>query len=145
MKNTNGFTLIEVLIVLSASIVLLSIGSLFQTHVIKHYQEDQFLQLFQSDVLYMQYITLIKRETFNMTIHPDQHNYIIRKGGTGKIITKRNIPSNWNVQLMTLTMPISFTFNGTIKNPGMFSIKTGESHYQVFLPFGKGRGYIIEK
>ncbi|MRH43137.1 prepilin-type N-terminal cleavage/methylation domain-containing protein [Aquibacillus halophilus] len=144
MKNAKGFTLLEVLVVLSASLLLLSIGSIIHTNILQNYQKEQFFRLFQSDLLHMQQITFIKREMLYLTIQPDQHNYIIRRAGTGKTIVKRDIPNNWHIQLVTLSMPISYTYSGTIKNPGMFTIKTDDSQYDVYFPFGKGRNYVVE-
>nr|WP_275580684.1 competence type IV pilus minor pilin ComGD [Aquibacillus albus] len=144
-NKQSGFTLIEVIIVLSMISFIISIGGAFQYHVIDQYKTRHFIQIFQDDILYMQKRTTVTRDNIYMVIEPEKNLYVIKQGPVGKSIVTREIPKTWDINLRTLTMPISFTTNGTIKNPGTFTIDTTYSSYDVSFPFGKGRCYIIEK
>lgn len=143
-KNEKGFTLIELLVVLSILTILLLIGNSLQIKTLEHNQMKQFYQSFQSDLLYMQQYTIVMKENIQLFIKPDSHYYEIRKRGTGKLLIRRTIPTNWNVKLNTLTMPLSFSLNGTIKNPGTLIVETKQQTYTIIFPFGKGRSYMIE-
>ncbi|MDL4841557.1 competence type IV pilus minor pilin ComGD [Aquibacillus rhizosphaerae] len=144
MRQEQGFTLIETLIVLSIVSLFLVIGLSFQSHSLYQNQANQFFRLFQSDVLYLQQISMVSRDNAYLTILPNEHSYEIKTGGLGEVLVKREYPKNWLVDLNTLSAPISFTINGTIKKPGMFYVKTPTRKYSIYFPFGKGRSYIIE-
>ena len=145
MNNQKGFTLVELLIVLSTLSILLVIGASFQTNTYNTYQLNRWYQLFDSDVLYMQQQTLLKRNNLYLIIKPDTKSYEIRQGGRGDVVIERKIPQNWDVKLYTLSMPLSFSIQGTIKNPGMFQILIDDKEYAIYFPFGKGRSYIVER
>ncbi|GGM31641.1 competence protein ComG [Paraliobacillus quinghaiensis] len=145
MNNQKGFTLIEILIVLSTLSILLVIGASLQTNTYDTYQLNRWYQLFESDVLYMQQQTLLKRNNLYLIIKPDTKSYEIRQGGRGKVLVERQIPHNWEVKLYTLSMPLSFSIQGTIKEPGMFLIIIDDKEFAIYFPFGKGRSYIVER
>lgn len=145
MKKENGFTIVELLIVLSLFSLLLVIGASFQTKSYQAYQFNCWYQQFESDVLFIQQQTLVSRENIYLLINPNSHTYEIRRGGLGEIITVRSFPDNWEIKLNTLSMPLSFSINGTLRNPGMFQVLTKGMAYDIYFPFGKGRSYFIEK
>lgn len=145
MNNERGFTLLEVLFVLSITCMILLLGFSIQTHVLDEHQTKQFFNVFQSDVMLIQQRTMLYEENLSITIKPEKHQYEVRKGGTGKLLYLREIPESWEVRIRTLTQPMSFTSNGTIRHPGTLNIKTKTNNYNVIFPFGKGRGYIVEQ
>ncbi|MDC3418995.1 prepilin-type N-terminal cleavage/methylation domain-containing protein [Aquibacillus koreensis] len=142
--NNKGFTLIEVLIVLSMISLFLVIGASFQPKALEQNQADYFFKLFQSDVLYLQQLTMIDRENVFIYISPDNKSYQIKRGGMGEVILTRSFPKDWTINLNTLPAPISFSPNGTIKNPGTIDLRSPTTRYSVIFPFGKGRCYIVE-
>ncbi len=143
--NERGFSLLEVIIVLGITLTILSIGTTIKVSIIDDYRTEQFLKVLQQDVLYMQQLTIVTNRNYHLTIEPDQHFYQIKQGGFGKVIVRREIPKHWTIKLNTLRMPIDFTVDGTIKQPGMFTIYTSNKSYNVYFPFGTGRSYFIEK
>lgn len=142
MKNQNGFTLTEVLLVLTAFLVLLSFGFTIPVKTIQQHEVSQFLTRFQQDILYLQEWNMYEEISAYMTIDPSKHQYSIRKNWTGDIIIQREIPEYMNIDLRTLKQPIYYTSNGTIKNPGVLMISAGNTSYKITFPFGKGRSYI---
>ncbi|MDC3413402.1 prepilin-type N-terminal cleavage/methylation domain-containing protein [Aquibacillus sp. 3ASR75-11] len=143
--NEKGFTLLEVVVVLGITVMLLFIGIKIPLSVIDHQTTKQFFERFQSDMLRMQQETTLTSEYIRMTIYPDRHTYEIRKGGTGKLMIKREIPEGWEINLRTLSQPLSFLRNGNIQNPGTFSITTNDSTFLITFPFGKARSYIVKQ
>jgi competence protein ComGD len=143
--NNSGFTLIEMITVLSITVTLIFFGITFPLHVINQHKTEQFFEHFQSDLLLMQQETMLTGENIRMTILTDSSVYEIRKGGTGQLMIRRAIPSSWEINFRTLSQPITFMRNGNIKNPGTFSIATDTNTYVITFPFGKARAHIIEQ
>ncbi|WP_112181301.1 competence type IV pilus minor pilin ComGD [Paraliobacillus zengyii] len=144
MNKDSGFTIIELLIVLSILSILLVIGTTFHIKTYQTYQFNRWYQIFESDIMFMQQQTIASMGSFYMLIKPSSHTYEIRNGGLGEIIIERPIPDTWEIKLDTLTMPLSFSTNGTVKQPGKFQIRTPSNSYDITFPFGKGRSYLVE-
>ncbi|UFT97768.1 prepilin-type N-terminal cleavage/methylation domain-containing protein [Radiobacillus kanasensis] len=144
-RNSRGFTLIETIVVLSISISLMVIGHASIIQWKESYETDAFFDVFKSDILYLQQRTMVSGDYYYMLIKPDEHIYEIRKGGYGALVRIRSIPENWEVRLQTLSMPLSFTIKGQVRQPGSFTILTGDESYKVIFPFGKGRSYVVSQ
>lgn len=142
MNKEAGFTFIEILLVLSAFLVISSIGFAVPVNLIQKQETTQFLNGFQQDILYLQEFNMYEEATAYLTIDPLNSSYSIRKSGSGKIILLRKVPKHVQVDLRTLKQPITYMKNGTIKNPGTMVIKTNTESYKIIFPFGKGRSYI---
>ncbi|WP_407268376.1 competence type IV pilus minor pilin ComGD [Radiobacillus sp. PE A8.2] len=142
MTSQHGFTLIETLITLSITITLLSLGFSVQIHVLDEYKTKKFFEMFESDMLYLQQLSVTNQEYAYMTISPTKNSYTIKKGGFGTVLRNRKIPDDWNIILHTLSMPISFSYYGNIKKPGMFTLETKTKLYAIYCPLGKGRCYV---
>lgn len=140
--DNRGFTFVEVLLVLTAFLMLMAIGFTFPAKLIKQQEANHFLNRFQHDVLYLQSLNMYETSSAFMTISPQNHQYTIHKSDTAELLVKRNIPENWTVHLRTLSQPVMYSSNGTIKNPGSLVIETEEDSYKIVFPFGKGRSYI---
>ena len=138
-----GFTLMETLVVLSVTITLMTIGATVQVHVMDEYRTEQFFKQFQMDVLYMQQHTTTTSELLYLNFNPTLRYYEVKTAGIGKSILKRPLPKNWIVDMQTMKA-ITFSANGTIKNPGVFRIHSQTSTFLINFPFGKGRCYIVE-
>ncbi|WP_117169233.1 competence type IV pilus minor pilin ComGD [Paraliobacillus sediminis] len=145
VRKESGFTIVELLIVLSILSVLLIIGTNLHIKSYQNYQFNQWHQIFESDILFMQKLSITSMGNVYMLIKPSSHNYEIRSGGLGEIIIKRPIPEEWEIKLHTLSMPLTFSPNGTIQQPGRFQIITPTTRYDITFSFGKGRSYLIEK
>lgn len=145
MRKESGFTIVELLIVLSILSTLLVIGTTFHIKTYQNYQFNRWYQIFESDLLFMQQLSITSMGNVYMLIKPSSHTYEIKHGGLGEIVIKRPIPDAWEIKLHTLSMPLSFSNNGTVKLPGKVQIISGTTRYDITFPFGKGRSYLIEK
>ncbi|WP_053219217.1 competence type IV pilus minor pilin ComGD [Virgibacillus senegalensis] len=144
MSRNAGFTFIEVMFVLSITAFLMALGVMFPLQLLEKQERNDFFQLFESDLLFLQQKSMLSSERYTLYIDPEAHKYSIRTGGTAKILVSRKIPESWKIELRTLKMPISFNLKGTIKQPGTMVIDTGRKRYKVVFPFGKGRHYYEE-
>jgi len=143
--NRNGFTLLEVLIVLGiiSFIILLSIPISFK--IIETHQEKNFIEMFEFDLLYIQSLAITTTKE-NVRIVIDKDQYKIVKGERDSLISIRTIPEN--IHINTRLRPIiSFDENGRIRDPnkGRIEIETKQSKYIVIFPLGKGRCSIVKQ
>ncbi|SDK55130.1 competence type IV pilus minor pilin ComGD [Sediminibacillus albus] len=143
--NKKGYTLVEVMLVLSITVSLIAIGFSLPRYFLHTFQTKQFFQQFNNDILYLQQLSLASKENIYLLIDPENQQYTIHQGGTGKVLIQRNIPDHCHIELRTLKMPISFTDKGSLRNPGTMIVDTGNNQYKVVFPLGKGRNYIVEQ
>src|SRR5699024_603396 len=141
-QNEHGFTMIELLIVLTIWSVLLLIVVRVPTKQIYVQQEKAFLNTFQMDVLYVQSISMGAGDK-KIKIVFKEDRYEIVKGTNNSLIKKRPIPKSFNMKMGNFHQ-ISFDQYGRIPKGGHFDIETPYTKYQVIFPLGKGRCYIIE-
>ncbi|WP_182199560.1 competence type IV pilus minor pilin ComGD [Paraliobacillus salinarum] len=144
MNKRNGFSLIEVLIVLSLLTTLLFIGGSIQYRTYDTYQFKQWYALFESDLLRLQQNTMSSTNNSYLLIRPNDNSYEVRNSTTEKPIIKRSIPKNLKIRLYSFNNPLSFSKSGTIKNPGKFQVMSKYSKWEIIFPLGKGRSYINE-
>jgi len=139
--DKNGFTLLEVMIVLAIWSVLLLLTTPIIFSQIDKQEEHRFFEVFQSDVLYIQSLAMVSKEEEVRIKFYDQSYSILQ--GRNKTVA-RAIPSDWQVNTRILSS-ISFNEKGTIRQPGTIEIKTTRDTYHIIFPFGKGRCYIVKK
>ncbi|GAA0296221.1 competence protein ComGD [Gracilibacillus halotolerans] len=140
-KSERGYTLTELLLVLSIVSFLLSVigGITYVTY--ERWMFQQFLHQFNQDLLYMQQNTMIKNQRYQLFVHSDQNGYTIREVGYGKALKERRLPNHWKIRTGSLSLPIQFSRSGSLNNPGSFSIVTNHFRFQIICPFGSGRCY----
>lgn len=141
MKNENGFTLIEVLLILCVLAVLVLLSAPINLNVLDNKEEEQFLATFESDLLYIQSVSYLSNENIRMQIKVDK--YTINDGYLGNVIYSRSIPNGWSFDLRTIQSGvISFNQNGTIRESGTIYLNTDKSTFKIVFALGKGRCYI---
>ena len=143
-KKQHGYTAIELLITLSIVGLLLSIVGSISYYTYERTLIQQFIQQWNQDLLYMQQTTMVKEHRYQLVIHTDRKGYTIFEAGYGKRIVDRQLPSDWTIRNLTLQMPLHFSRNGTLSNPGSFTIEGSLTRYQIVCPFGSGRCYHAE-
>ena len=140
MKQANGFTLIEMLAVLSIYAILILLSAPIMVKTFEAQQEKQFLKTFEFDLLYAQNLSTQSKNNIRINFDEDQYTIL----SDNEVITSRMIPENWHINLRVIKN-IGFDENGRIKEPGTMSIKRRQSEDVGVFPFGKGRGYIVKQ
>lgn len=137
--NNQGFTLLEVLFVLSvwSLLILLSVPLLFTN--IDHQVEKQFFETLESDILLVQTMSHGK-PTDNSSITFNEKTYIVRTFGHHKQVMTRSYPDGWKTDGRSFKK-LSFK-NGNIRQPGTILLQSEEADYRIIFPLGKGRGYV---
>lgn len=143
MQFKNGFTLIEVLFVLSVWSVLLILSVPLHFSILEKQEEDNFMDTLEMDLLYMQSESYGIRNYFRLTFIENE-SYIIAKDHHIKNLVERKIPEGWKINQRVMST-IAFNDKGTIVEPGNLMIQTIKNKYKVICPLGKGRCYIVKQ
>ena len=142
--NEAGFTLIEMLIVLSIVSLILSIMFIDYSSRSDEQSFDTWYQQFELDLLYSQKYTMVTRQVLRLSINRDSNSYSLRNDGSSPALITRKIPEDWDVRVTTVRNPISFTRYGQIVGPGKISVRTRNASYSITFPFGKSRSYYVK-
>ncbi|MFC4022802.1 competence type IV pilus minor pilin ComGD [Oceanobacillus longus] len=139
--NRNGFTLLEVLFVLTTLSIILLLFPPINMDAIEKKQEKQFLETFQFDVLYVQSLALNTDKKAFIRLYKDHYKIF---QGTNKTIAERFYPSGMLIDPRG-NVDINFNENGTFLYPRTIKITTKHAVYDAVFQLGKGRFYIAEK
>ncbi|MYL41782.1 prepilin-type N-terminal cleavage/methylation domain-containing protein [Virgibacillus massiliensis] len=135
----NGFSLIEMLVVLSIVMVLLGISVPPALSILEELESQYVLQTFETDVMKIQHMSAIHQSRIRIFLYEDK--YAILHNSAIKIT--RLLPTGWKID-STISRNIEFERNGNIKQPRTFYIQAPNKTYKVVFPFGKGRFRIEE-
>ncbi len=143
--DDSGFTLLEMLLVITLFTTIMTITVPINERVKESIATRDFFETFESDMLFMQNLSITKQTPLKLNIFPHDHFYEIREGGLGKLLFKRHYSSTIHIVLGTFHMPFSFNVSGTPIQPGSFTIHIKNKTYKLTFPFGKGRYYVAEQ
>ena len=141
-SKINGFTLIEVVVVLSIWSVIILLLVPISLKQIEVQQEKRFFETFEIDILYMQRLSMMTKENVRLRFYDD--SYHILKGQKEPTILVRDMPSSWKINMRNY-LSISFDENGRMRNPITIVITTTYASYNIIFPLGKGRYYVVEQ
>lgn len=137
MSKTNGFTVVEVLIVLFlvSMISVLVITAVNQT-LLKQ-ATRQFLAIFESDIMLVQSEALATLKSSRLTFYDDEYVILVN----GKQLRHRSIPNHLSFSTVNNSR-IQYSNNGTIVQPTTYLLRDRNDLYRIVFPFGKGRHYV---
>lgn len=139
IKQESGFTLVELLFVLTIVAVLLVLVIPSMIHALDEMETKQFFKELDSDVFYVQSNSLGRSDYFRIVFEPNNYRIIDPQANTVK---KRDYPANlqhYNIR------NYSFSNSGTVRNPNSSMLSNDHAKYQIVFPLGKGRHYIEKK
>ncbi|RLL48087.1 prepilin-type N-terminal cleavage/methylation domain-containing protein [Oceanobacillus piezotolerans] len=140
MRDSYGFTLLELLLALSILSVFVLITPIIKSTTLEKIRGQQFLELFQSDVMYLQTITATSNEHLRIQFFQDK--YILYRGT--KAYISRDYPPQWSIDTRGEDK-LSFNKSGTVLKPRTIVFSNKEDNYHAIFPFGKGRFYILQR
>jgi len=142
LNNKNGFTLVEMLMVLGIVSILILLIPPINTESLKRQQDEQFLETFQFDVLYVQNMSnLIHNENVFIRIYKDSYKILKNNNET---IAERPYPFGISINPGGYT-DIRFKENGTMLYPRTILITTRHEVYKAVFQLGKGRFYFAKQ
>lgn len=141
MKNNSGFTLIEVLVVLSIKVIMIILIAPVMYQNLTKTSIDVFFDELKSDVNYVQSENYLTDDFFELRFN--KRGYKIIKNSTQQLIKEKEYPDILTVETRVFNSVI-FQNNGTFKTPGRVIFKEGNKKtYELIFPFGKGGFYIV--
>ncbi|MCR2820383.1 competence type IV pilus minor pilin ComGD [Lederbergia panacisoli] len=142
-KNNKGFTLLEVLIVISVMTIIFS----FSFFTLKSFwvmmQKNMFLNQLQSDIYFGHSYALNQKETiiFRFSRINQQYEAVMRD--TNKVIIKRKLPAS--IRIVETNLPsFAITPEGNVSNFGTMVISVNDKRMKITFYIGRGR-FLIEE
>jgi competence protein ComGD len=142
VERDRGFTLIEMLLVLSAITVLMAVSLPSLSNLARQKTETYIITQLRDDLLYAQQYAMTHKTPVAVTFSESRPEYRMVETKTGKTIFTRTLPNPWKFQLTTLTLPLLFLENGNVNKAGALLLKRKESAYKIIFLLGKGRFYV---
>jgi competence protein ComGD len=142
--DEKGFTLTEMLVVLSIFLVISSISPVLLKSHYNHLDKNLFFSQFRSDFFYAQQYAISHQSIIIVNIVSDQSYYYFRERINGPIILERKYPEE--VKVTPGSMPLYFHIlpNGNISSFGSFYAKVNKERYRFTFLIGKGRFYVAK-
>ncbi|WP_188206151.1 competence type IV pilus minor pilin ComGD [Alkalibacillus aidingensis] len=142
--NSKGFTLVEVLIVLS----IVTTITYFSLNMFQEIQNkrtiNQFFATFEQDIFYIQQYTLLNQSRLTLTFQPHSHGYRIYDNPLMPAHIVRQFDDTIIFHTTDLNHKIRFNTTGNISQPGSFEVIIHNQTYRITFPFGKGRYYVTQ-
>lgn len=138
----NGFTFIELLLVLSILSMLTFIVMHISFASLHKQYENYFFQTLTEDIRYIQNIALSDRKAHaSILFNSSSYEIVIRQDARPSYV--RKLPEGWEIK--TNLRSIAFTESGNISQAGTISINSPHNQFKVVFPLGKGSYYVTEK
>ncbi|AGT32772.1 competence protein ComG [Geobacillus genomosp. 3] len=142
MARNGGFTLLEMLVVLSAALLLAALVAPTLSGIMHQREETYMLALLRADLYGAQQHAVARRVKVSVFFTEGSGEYRAVDTDSGQRIIVRTLPAPWQFQLGTLRNPLIFTDNGNIEQGGTVWVKSRKGNYKVTFLLGKGRFYV---
>lgn len=139
--NSFGYTLIEMMIVLSLLSILLTLVFLHITPTQNASLTKHFLEEIQSDLRYTQELAYVNGSSYRFSISPSKGIYSIQ-GNASTVVRTNKIPDHITIDEGTMGYQIVFGGNGNVQKAGTLYMKAGKEEYKLVVQVGAGRFYI---
>ncbi|WP_088041724.1 competence type IV pilus minor pilin ComGD [Bacillus sp. EAC] len=136
-KSQDGFTLVEMLMVLSLIMLLLILPITQMKKIEENQKLVLFLQMFQNDLFLTQRNAAIKQIPTRIIFF--KGNYEIQDNLLNPPIVNRKYDPDILITYLSLKPPLRYTADGTISNSGTISIRYKNSEYIITFYLGSGR------
>lgn len=137
-----GFTLIEMMIVLSIVCIIAPLCFLTLSHTSDEQKMHYFSEDIRETISAAQMDALSKSVYVQIVFNTADHFYTISTGGVDGAIERRDLDSRIRITSNTNKLSILITRTGSFANPGTFSFRMGSIWYNLILEIGQGRFHI---
>jgi competence protein ComGD len=145
MMKSDGFTMIEMLVVLAAFFMLSLTSAFLFTPQNEKLEKDLFFSQLQADLLYSQQYAIAHQEQITVHIMPENNYYYIRGTEyTATYLVKRHYSQNIKVKKGTMALMFYYMPDGNINSFGSIFVTVGTRTYMMMIQIGKGRFYVSE-
>lgn len=140
----HGYTLIEMLIVLSIIMIISTVTFLHLTSVANEKKIDYFFEQLTDDLLLAQINAISYGQVVNIFFSDKDQVYKINMPTTGRTLVKRHLPPMFELNTMPIGGRLSYLANGGINKSGTIRISYKDRDFSVIFLLGEGRFYVKE-
>ncbi|KHE70701.1 competence type IV pilus minor pilin ComGD [Halobacillus sp. BBL2006] len=145
MFPRNGFTLSEILIVLTAWSILLVCIIPLHVSTFRSVETSAVMDQLKDDIYLAQQLTVQDHPYYWLSFRLSSNDYVLYDAQDSETIFIRKFPKNWRFELMTLENPIRFNSRGIIAKPGTMKLYSPTDTYKLVFPFGSSRMNIEQQ
>jgi competence protein ComGD len=135
----NGFTLIEMLVILSIVMTMISFSFFHLRGLYERKVIEQFLVQLQEDIWLAQQFAIAHSKSVELSFYENEDYYDVRESGLRSLIIKRTIMSEISIRILTITNPIKFNSSGNINGSGAMYVMYNNQTYKITFLLGRGR------
>ncbi|WP_108670814.1 competence type IV pilus minor pilin ComGD [Peribacillus acanthi] len=144
IKSSEGFTLLEILLVMLIFIIISTITLAFSPQIIMKVNAPNFLRQLESDLYYIQQYALNHQQAVNFKLDLTNKRYFAFSS-SGEVLVEQKIPNSIKIEYGSLhSYKLYVTLNGNFTQSGTWVIKEREKVYSFYFLIGKGRFYFNE-
>lgn len=145
IRSKAGYTLIEMLLVLSVFLVIMAISIVMVPRYAEKREIESFLQQLSHDLHYAQALALHDQTLYRVNVNTSSDFYMIVQG-TKRILT-REFPDGVTFVRgsSTLNSAITAYANGALSQTGTWIFRTKHYTYEFKTLLGEGRHYYHEQ
>ncbi|MBS4194648.1 competence type IV pilus minor pilin ComGD [Lederbergia citri] len=144
IKREDGFTLLEVMIVITVMTIILSFSFFTLTSFWALMQKNMFLNQLQSDLYYAHAYALNRQETINFRFTRITQQYEAASKDSNKMIIQRKLPAAINIDRETNLSSFTITPDGNVSNFGTMILNVKGKKVKITFYIGRGR-FLIEE
>jgi len=137
--GSKGYTLIEMLLVLSVFMMLTSLGFGMFPPFVKKLDTSFFLIQLSDDLYRSQEYAISNQLYVTFTFDLKKGRYLANTGTSAEHILERKVPEEISFNGGVLGQGVVFTPNGNISKGGTWLIQTNEKLYKIIFNLGSGR------
>ena len=136
-SNEKGFTLIEMLVVLSIVMVITSSVIFVSIARLEEMEEKRFFKQFHLDVQRMQTIAISKGNYMNLTFNKEGTKYKVEHNNI--LLYENHLPSTIRLSGDSQLKGLTYHPNGAILQFGLMKFETKTENKRVVFYIGQGR------
>lgn len=141
-QKQGGFSLIEMLVVLSIVMVVTSITFLQLRPLVNQKHIDQFFEQFTDDIHLAQIYAIGHGKSVQVVFIESEPAYKIV--ADGKVLVRKTLPQLFRLKTASLGGQVFFRSNGGISKSGTLNIYYGNRAFKIVFLLGEGRFYVSE-
>ncbi|GIN85494.1 competence protein ComGD [Heyndrickxia sporothermodurans] len=138
MKNNNGFTLVEMLVVLLIFSLLLLFGGYSVNALRGTLERDVFFNQLEADLYYVQNYAINRHESVFVQFYPFYDRYTVTSINTKEVLLNRQLPSTIDMMEGSFTSYI-ITPDGNTNKFGTIKFKRNQTEIRLIFNIGRGR------
>ncbi|RID89410.1 prepilin-type N-terminal cleavage/methylation domain-containing protein [Peribacillus asahii] len=135
-NNSGGYTLTEILMVLSIFLLIVSLSINLYPPYIERMEIKQFVKQFGDDLFYAQQYAISHEQQTTVYMYSD--NYKV-SSSSGDYTLQRTLPAHVTFKNRTLGERIAFNSVGTAITSGIMHVQSKHETYKLTVYIGKGR------